>query len=690
MSAGGHLPAAARPLLLNVDDNEVALYAKSRLLRHAGYQVIEARSGEEALDLVAGQAPTLVILDVKLPDMSGFEVCRRVKDSRPQILVLQTSASFVEGRDRVRGLEGGADGYLTQPIEPEEMLASVRALLRIRAAETALRESEAHLLAVLASATDYAIISLNSDGLVTGWNTGASTIFDWQAEEVLGRHIEFIYNPEDRCHRVAQSELEAARAQGRVEDKRWHVRKGGLQFFANGVMTRLDGVPAGGFVKILRDQTDQQRAAEAMQALNAQLEQRVAERTREIEAANHRLLAEMREREETEAKLRQSQKMEVIGQLTGGIAHDFNNLLQIITGNLEIILRQLPSEAARMKRSAENAMTGAKRAATLTQRLLAFSRLQPLAPRLLDVNELITGMSDLLRRALGETIELEIILAGDVWAVEADAGELESAILNLAVNARDAIGQGGKLKIETVNARLDESDPRLDVEVVPGQYVVICVTDTGVGMDRETLSHAFEPFFTTKDIGKGTGLGLSMVYGFVKQSGGHVRLHSELGFGTTVKIYLPRKIGAVSEAVSGAADAVPEGTRAYTILVVEDDDDVRAYSVEVLRELGYRVLEAYDGPAALRLLGRAEGGAVNLLFTDVVLPGEITGERLATLAREVRPDLKILFTTGYTRDAAFVSPSAVRGVHLIRKPFSYFDLAAKVRDALASGDELRA
>ncbi|HEX2727639.1 MAG TPA: ATP-binding protein, partial [Beijerinckiaceae bacterium] len=301
-------------------------------------------------------------------------------------------------------------------------------------------------------------------------------------------------------------------------------------------------------------------------------------------------------------------------------------------------------------------------------------------PRPLDPNKLIADMADLFHRTLGEAVSVETVFAAGLWRVEADANQLENAILNLAVNARDAMPGGGKLTIETANTRIDEGYAATHVEVAPGQYVVICVSDTGVGMDKPTLSHVFEPFFTTKEPGKGTGLGLSMVYGFVKQSGGHVKIYSEPGAGTTVKIYLPRLVGDAEDAEPHAASIIPEGSGEETILVVEDDDDVRTYSVEILRELGYRVVEAHDGPSALRLLERQS--RVDLLFSDVILPGGMDGADLARHAVAEQPGLKVLFTTGYARDAIVHHGRLDRGVQLITKPFTYADLAQKVRDVL--------
>jgi PAS domain S-box-containing protein len=407
------------------------------------------------------------------------------------------------------------------------------------------------------------------------------------------------------------------------------------------------------------------KAEEALRSLNENLEREVADRTEKL---HHQAEA-----------LRQAQKMEAVGQLTGGIAHDFNNLLQVIIGNIDIIQRTVSETSPRLQRAASQAMNGAKRATSLTQRLLAFSRRQPLNPKPTNVGVLLQGLSEMAYRTLGETVQLETVLGAGTWQVEVDVNELEAAIINLAINARDAMPDGGRITLETANAHIDEAYASTHTEVKPGQYVLISVTDTGLGMDQKTLAQAFEPFFTTKAVGKGTGLGLSQVYGFVKQSGGHVKLYSEVGQGTTVKIYLPRYFGG--ESSSEDADAfTPEAASKETILVLEDDADVRAYSVEVLRELGYRVLEAHDGRAALKILERGEH--IDLLFTDVVLPGGMTGAQVAAQATAARPLLKVLFTTGYARNAIIHHGRLDKGVHLITKPFSVSDLASKIRDVL--------
>ncbi len=406
-------------------------------------------------------------------------------------------------------------------------------------------------------------------------------------------------------------------------------------------------------------------ATEELKRLNETLEGRVA--------------FEVAERMKAEEALRQAQKMEAIGQLTGGIAHDFNNLLTIIVGNIEMLQRRLPEDAGRLRRAADSAMQGARRAATLTQRLLAFSRRQPLDPKPIDANKLVAEMSELLRRTLGETVVLETVLAGGLWRTQADPNQLENVILNLAVNARDAMPDGGRLTIETANARLDEAYVVALAETVPaGQYVLIAVSDTGTGMDKDTMEKVFEPFFTTKAVGKGTGLGLSQVYGFVRQSNGHVRLYSEVGEGTSVKIYLPRLLGGEEEPVlePSRTQATARG-EGETILVVEDEHDLRHYTTETLRELGYVVLEAPDGHTALDIVNRHP--EIDLLFTDVVLTGGMNGRALADEALRRRPHLKVLFTTGYTSNAIVHHGRLDPGVNLIGKPFAYADLAAKVR-----------
>jgi signal transduction histidine kinase len=395
----------------------------------------------------------------------------------------------------------------------------------------------------------------------------------------------------------------------------------------------------------------------------------------------------IKDREKLEAQLRQAQKLEAVGQLTGGIAHDFNNLLTVVLGGLETIRRRLPAlpqsaDTARIARAADMAVQSVESAATLTHRLLAFSRNQPLEPRLLAPDELIESMTDLLGRTLGEKIELQTRVSDGVWHIRADPNQLESAILNLAVNSRDAMPDGGRLTIETRNVLLEENFLKTLPETAPpGPYVLIGITDTGTGMDQATLERAFEPFYTTKEVGKGTGLGLSQVYGFVRQSNGIVKIYSEIGGGTSVKIYLPRHHEAAGQALDAGADQIGQVPRgAETILVVEDHEDLRHFDVQVLEDLGYNVISAPDGPAAIKLLEMA--GPIHLLFTDVVLPGRMNGRNLADAAIASAPGLKVLFTTGYTSDAIVANGTLESGVELLPKPFTYRDLAEKVRQVL--------
>ena len=410
--------------------------------------------------------------------------------------------------------------------------------------------------------------------------------------------------------------------------------------------------------------------------------------TRREAAVHSQLREEVARREETEEKLRQSQKMEAIGRLTGGIAHDFNNLLTAIIGNLDLALRRLDGQE-RVRTWLGNCRHAADRAATLVQRMLAFSRQHPLEVKAVDVNRLVRGMSDLLRRTIGETVTIETVLAGGLWKTAVDPNQLENAILNLAVNSRDAMPEGGRLTIETANCQLDEQYADTTGEDVrPGQYVMVAVTDSGVGMTREVIDRAFDPFFTTKPAGAGTGLGLSMVYGFAKQSGGHIGLYSEVNEGTTIKLYFPRlaEQGGVPAWIVPQADApapVPDGTE--TILVVEDDAQVNRFAVEALEERGYRMVAAPDGPAALRLLEQITDTTIDLLLTDVVLPGGMNGRQLADEVLRRRPGVKVLYITGYTRNAIIHHGRLDPDIELLTKPFTAEALARKLRRILDGG-----
>ena len=400
------------------------------------------------------------------------------------------------------------------------------------------------------------------------------------------------------------------------------------------------------------------------------------------------LKTEMLERERAEATMRQAQKMEALGQLTGGVAHDFNNMLAIIVGNLDLGMRRLSKEDVRARIYVENALSGARRAAELTKRLLAFSRLQPLKPQSADANKCVADMSELLRRTLGEAIELETVLGGGLWRAIVDVHQLESAILNLVINARDAMGRGGRLTIETANTELNRAYADAHAEVTPGQYVMIAVTDTGRGMSDAVIEKAFDPFFTTKPTGAGTGLGLSQVHGFIKQSKGHIKIYSEEGKGTTIKIYLPRDMSRVFAAETrSAVPRAPEfSPKDHVVLVVEDDPGVRSFTVSAVRELGYDAVEADTvGIAREKLL---ENPRVTIILTDVVLPGG-NGRELADMLLRERPDLVVLFMTGYTRNAIVHNGTLDPGVRLLSKPFTIEELGRELHAILQDRDASR-
>ncbi len=414
-------------------------------------------------------------------------------------------------------------------------------------------------------------------------------------------------------------------------------------------------------------------------------------RTRRAAQAHAQLQQEVARRELTERALRQSQKMEAVGRLTGGIAHDFNNLLTAILGNVDLAIRRLPEKDDRMRRLLGSARLASERAATLVQRLLAYSRQHPLEVKSVDVNRLVQGMSELLRRTIGETITVETVLAGGLWKTAVDPNQLENAILNLAINARDAMPDGGRLTIETSNAYLDEAYVIQNAgEMAYGQYILLAVTDSGMGMSKDTIERAFEPFFTTKPAGVGTGLGLSMVYGFVKQSGGHVKIYSEPGEGTTIKLYFPRladnaELPPWAPIETGDDPAETADPLSDTILLVEDDEEVNRFATEVLREAGFNVIATHDGPNALRLLDA--NPEVKLLFTDVVLPGGMNGRQVAEEALRRRPELKVLYATGYTRNAIIHDGRLDADVELLTKPFTHDILVNKVRQILGDRAE---
>jgi PAS domain S-box-containing protein len=595
---------------------------------------VVSRSGEVLGGLFFGHSQPRVFTERAQHIVTGLAAQAAVAIDNTRLY--QATQQEIEFRRRV-------EAELQQLNQTLEQRAEERAL-QLAASQTKLEDTERRFRLLVESVTDYAIYMLDSHGQVVNWNAGAQRIKGYAREEVIGRHFSTFYTADERVAEIPKKALAIATATGKYEAEGWRVRKDGSTFWAGVVINAIksqDGELIG-FAKITRDLTERRAADE---------------------------------------RARQAQKMEGIGQLTGGVAHDFNNLLTIIIGNLETLQRGLNTAplppVERLKHSANNAMRGSRRAESLTQRLLAFSRQTPLEPKPIDIGHLVGGLSDLLRRTLGEQVTVETVLGGGLWRANVDPNQLEVAIINLAVNARDAMPEGGKLTIETANVYLDDIYAASQVEVVPGQYVMVAVSDSGIGMTPEVIAKAFDPFFTTKDVGHGTGLGLSQVYGFAKQSGGHVKIYSELGDGTTIKLYFPRVHAAVSDEQSDVAPVVAHGSATETVLVVEDDPDVRSYGCDSLRELGYDVIEAKDGHAALKLLDSHPH--VKVLFTDVGLPGGMNGRQLADEARRRRPQLKVLFTTGYARNAIVHDGRLDPGVELITKPYTQAALSTKLR-----------
>ncbi len=519
-----------------------------------------------------------------------------------------------------------------------------------REAQNAALESERRFRLLVQSVTDYAIFMLDTDGLVTNWNVGAERIKLYAANEIVGRHFSVFYTPEDKAAGAPAIALETASREGRFESESWRLRKDNTRFWASVVIDAIyDGGKLVGYAKITRDLTERRET-------QLQLEQ-------------------------SREQLFQSQKMEAVGQLTGGLAHDFNNLLMGIGGSLDLLkARVAQGRYADLDRYITAAQGSASRAAALTHRLLAFARRQTLDPRPTDPNRLVGDMGELVQRTVGPQTVVDIVLATEPWMTLCDPNQLENAVLNLCINARDAMPEGGRITVEVSNIWLDEAGGRIR-DLPAGDYVGLGITDSGTGMSPEVVARAFEPFFTTKPLGVGTGLGLSMVYGFARQSGGQIRIHSEVGCGTTVRLLLPRYAGEANHPPASNTPVQAAGARnGETVLVVDDEPTVCMLVTEVLEDLGYGHVEAFDGPGGLALLQTA--ARVDLLVTDVGLPGGMNGRQLAEAARQIRPGLKVLFITGYAETAVIGNGQLEAGTFLLTKPFAMDTLATRIRTIL--------
>jgi len=692
--------------ILIAEDSPTQAERLRLLLEGEGYRVDVVTNGNEGLARIRSAPPDLIISDVVMPVMDGYDFCRAVKSSdstkrTPFVLLTDQKTPLAI----IKGLERGADNFITKPFDDDHLLERVRRIfehldLRRKGhleVEVTVRvgprnivisadkqqiiellfstfeelcrlnerledskrvveehahnlEAEVHkrtealretndFLSALIKASPAAITVLDADGNVTLWNPSAERIFGWQADEVVGRPLPTI-PPEKREEHRALREQVMQEGRFKTIDVIRHKKDGSL------IHINLSTAP-------LRD------AKGDICGIMG-------------------IMVDITERKQLEEQLRQAQKMEAIGQLTGGIAHDFNNMLTVIMGYSELTLHSLrPDDPARV--NVEQIEQAGERASLLTRQLLAFGRKQVLQPKVLDLNAVLTNLDQMLQRLIGEDIDLVTVLAPGVGRVHADPSQVEQVIMNLAVNARDAMPRGGKLTIETANVELDDAYARRHGPVQPGAYVLLAVSDTGCGMDRDTQARIFEPFFTTKEPGKGTGLGLSTVYGIVKQSGGYIWVYSEVGRGTTFKIYLPR-VEAVAKAVEPSREATGSVRGSETILLVEDDAGIRALVRQVLAQSGYQVLEAHHGKHAIQICEQ-HAGPIHLLVTDMVMP-EMSGTETAGHLTSLRPDLKVLFLSGYADEAVHRHGMLAAGANFLPKPFTPAVLARKVREVL--------
>ena len=674
--------------ILSVDDNDENLYLIETMARAHGHVVVSARNGLEALKQLAGGGFDLIVSDVLMPGMDGFQLCRTVKsDERlKHIPFVFYTATYTARQDEELGLALGASRFIVKPVEPEEFLAAVEQVVRegesgtipvpavdlddggkslriynerlvrklerkiqqLEAARTELAASEEQLRLMWEQSMDGMRLS-DRYGVILRANPTLARMFAKPLDSLPGQPFTCCYSVDDPESILAsyREQVESRTVEARFEAmlRRWD----GEQIWVEGSNATIE-LPSGPVVfSILRDVTERKRSEEKRSSL--------------------------------EEQLWQAQKLESIGRLAGGIAHDFNNLLTVINGYSQLLLAKL-SPGDPLRASLAEIYKAGDRAAGLTRQLLAFSRKQVLQPRVLDLNRVVEEMRGMLGRLVGEDVKVRIALNAGSETVHADPHQLEQVIMNLAVNARDAMPHGGKLWIETSTVERGESHVPSHPEACAGRYVVLAVRDSGMGMDDATRQRIFEPFFTTKEAGKGTGLGLSMVHGMVEQSGGHVEVYSELGRGTTFKIYLPALAEAAADA--GVPAAVPVIGGKETVLVVEDQAEVRRFAVDALAAHGYQVMQAASADEALLLCER-EGGRIDLVLTDVVMPN-LSGRELAGLLRKRWPGIKLLFMSGYNDDAIVHHGVPREDAEFIQKPFAPEQLAIKVREVLVATD----
>jgi PAS domain S-box-containing protein len=634
---------ANRVLIVNDEPDHLTLM--DRLLRGAGYQVLKAKDGCEALDQARHLRPQLIISDVSMPCMDGIELCRRARADTDLCLVpiLLVSAHRRDAASAIEGLEAGADEYLEAPYEPGRLIAQAARLVERARSENAIRESEKRYRMLFESNPQPMWVFDEETLQFMAVNEAAIQHYGYSRAEFLAMTIKDIRPPED-----VQALLDDVGKHSRGIDRAgtWrHLKKSGeiidVEVTSHEIV--FDERPAK--LVLAFDISSRKQAEDALKKV--------------------------------EEQFRRSQKLEAVGRLAGGVAHDFNNILTAILGYSDLTLRSLENyDSARHR--IEEIQRAAQRASSLTQQLLAFSRKQVLQPKVLNLNLIVADIDRMLRRLIGEDVDLVTILDPGLGRVKADPGQMEQVLMNLVVNSRDAMPDGGKLTIETKNVHLDSTYAQTHLSVQPGQFVMLAVSDTGIGMEAEMQEHIFEPFFTTKEKGKGTGLGLSTIYGIVKQSGGNIWVYSEVGHGTTFKIYLPLIDEAPSTEPPVAAQQIAKGSE--TILMVEDEGALRELIREILEHDGYKVVVARDGRDALSISAQFEG-AIDLLITDVVMP-EVSGRELAERLTENYAKVKVLFMSGYTDDAVVRHGVLEEGAYFLQKPFTPDALLRKVREIL--------